>query len=48
MEEIKLMSYENKWFVLHHKSLYAENPNLIGFRYPEEWQMIKAGDLVVY
>lgn len=48
MELEKLMGYKNKWFVLHHKSLYDENPNLIGFRDPNEWSMIRVGDLVVY
>ncbi|MEN6421128.1 MAG: hypothetical protein ABFD76_04210 [Smithella sp.] len=48
MEENDLMNYEKKWFVLHHNSLYNENPNLIGFRDPTEWRMIKVGDLIVY
>ena len=48
MEQEKLMGYQNKWFVLHHKSLFNENPNLIGFRDPTEWSIIKKGDLVVY
>jgi hypothetical protein len=48
MEQEKLMSYQNKWFVLHHKSLFYENQNLIGFRDPDQWRRIKIGDLVVY
>lgn len=48
MEEEKLMGYQEKWFVLHHKSLYNENPNLIGFREEDEWRKIKIGHLVVY
>jgi hypothetical protein len=48
MEEGKLMGYQRKWFVLHHKNLFNENQNLIGFRDPTEWSSIKTGDLVVY
>lgn len=48
MEQDKLMAYKRKWFVLHHNSLYYENPNLIGFRDPMEWKKIQQGDLVVY
>jgi len=48
MEKDNLMAYKKKWFVLHHNSLYYENPNLIGFRDPMEWDLIKTGDLVVY
>ena len=43
-----LHSYQNKWFVLHHKSLYMENPNIIGFRDPDEWNRISKGDLIIY
>ena len=48
MELEKLIDYQNKWFVLHHKSLFNENENLIGFRDPSQWSRIKKGDLVVY
>ena len=48
MEQNTLMNFNNKWFVLHHNSLYYENPNLVGFRDPTEWRMIKTGDLIVY
>ena len=48
MEQGKLMGYQRKWFVLHHKSLFNENQNLIGFRDPTQWSSIKTGDLVVY
>jgi len=34
MEQNTLMNFNNKWFVLHHNSLYYENPNLVGFRDP--------------
>ena len=48
MELEKLIGYQNKWFVLHHKSLFNENKTLIGFRDPNQWSSIKKGDLVVY
>jgi len=43
-----LLSYKNKWFVVHHKTLLYENPNLIGFRDRNEWELISKGDLIVY
>lgn len=48
MEMKELYNYRNKWFVLYHKDLYHENPELIGFRDIEEWEKIKKGDLLVY
>lgn len=48
MENREGKIFQETWFVLHQQNLCRQNPNLIGFRDPDEWSKIKKGDLVVY